>query len=155
MGLPQIKARIVAQLQAVSGIGKVYDRMRLITDEKTEGTDLVANSQFNAWFVMRESKQLTDMNVNQAMTEQKDLIVVRGFLGVKDSADSEKQMDALVDAVLVALNSDRRPPSKLGNLVVEADPPQLRLQDLREFGPRKVLCHHAEIVLAVQQAQLQ
>lgn len=155
MSLAQIKARVVNIISAVSGIGKAYERTRFVVEEKVEKADFILNNQLNVWFVSRESKALSDMNVNQSMSDQRDVILVRGFLGLQDSADTEAQMDSLVDAVIVAINADRRPPSKLSGLVVEADPPQLRLQDVREFGPRKILSHHVEIAMAVQQAQLQ
>jgi hypothetical protein len=155
MSLQDIKARIAAVISGVNGIGKVYDRMRVIKDEKTEQSDLISNGKMNCWFVTRESKDLEDMNQNQSMSDQYDMIVVHGFYGVDDANDTEQTMDTLTEAVLVAINADRRPPSKLNGKVVTARPPKLRLQDYRNFGPRQVLCHHAEISITVQQAQLQ
>jgi hypothetical protein len=155
MSMSQIKARLVTQILGVAGIGKAYDRMRLIVDRNIFQTDCVVNQRVNVWFVTRELKTVADLDVNQAVAEPKDLVLIHGFLSVKDSDDTDSMMDDLTDGVVAAINADRRPPSKLNNLVLASDPPQLRTQDLRHFGPDQVLCHHVEIALTLVQAMLQ
>lgn len=153
--MSQIKARIVAQMLLVTGIGKVYDRMRLITSEITFKTDCVVNNRVNAWFLTRTAKKVQDLDVNQAVAEPTDTLLIHGFLGVQDAADTDSMMDDLADAVIAQINTDRKPPSKFNGLVQMADPPQLTTSDLRHFGVPQVLCHHVEITISLVQGMLQ
>ncbi len=155
MALKDVKERIKAQLDLVSGIGKTYTRLRLLDQEK-DFEQLVAAGKLNAWMINRESVALRDEDVNQNLTEQRDVVVVHGWMSISDAADSQGAFDALVDAILSQLNTDRRPPSKLNATVETADPPFLRANDIRFYGVSKqVLCHYAEISMNVVRRYLQ
>lgn len=144
MSLADIKDRTKAQMEAVAGIGIVHARMRFLRDLKDQD-QLLKDGKLNAWFISREGSRLQDENVNQSRTTETVGLVIHGFYGVNDADDSETAFDALVDAVIAAVNADRRAASKLGGTVVTAEPPQLRMVDYRMFGMNQVLCHHAEI----------
>jgi len=151
MGLPEIKARVKVQLEAVAGIGYVYSRMLSLTEVHQETTQLVKDGVLNVWMITREGARLTDEDINQARQTWGDSLVVHGFRAVKssDGADSEQEFDALVEAVMVKLNDDRQPASKLGGTIASGEAPQLRTEDYRMFGPSQALCHHCEIVMRV------
>lgn len=157
MALADVKNRIKTQLEAVAGIGKVYTRLLYAREEKDIAAKLVQSGRLNVWLITRELANLRDENLNQSLSEQRDQIVVHGFYALDDddTNPSEASFDALVDAILDKLNTDRRPPSKFGGMVQSSDPPFLRLSDQRMYGPTQALCHHAEIVLPVVWRYLQ
>jgi hypothetical protein len=154
MALADVKNRIKAQLELVTGIGKVYARMIRVDNQLDEKNKLVSGGRINVWWLTRETSTLFDRDVNQALVDQREQFIVHGFYALDDDT-SEAAFDALVDAILVQLNNDRRPPSLLGATVLTADPPFLRTQDARHYGPSQALCHHAEIVMTVQWRHLQ
>jgi hypothetical protein len=105
--------------------------------------------------VSRESAAQPDQVINESLQARTTQILVQGFYAVKEDDGSEEKFEALVDAVIAALNTDRKPTNaggtKLNATVADAAAPALRLQDFRQFGPSQTLCHHAEIVLAVME----
>lgn len=152
--LSDVKARIAAVMATVAGIGNVYDRLRNLSVEADQA-QLLSGGRVNVWMIHREGSVLTDQVVNQNFVEQRDAIVIEGFYAVKDADDSESAFEVLVDAILQALNADRRPPSHLNGTSATAGPPSLRLHDQRLYGVSQVLCHHAEIVMQVTPRYLQ
>lgn len=151
MSLQNVKARIKTLLEGVNGIGKVFTGARHFHEE-AQTPNFAKDSVLNAWFITRESSALTDMNQNRSKAEQRDMILVRGFYAFKDSV-SDEAFDTLVDAVVAAINTDRKPPVGSGtyfnNTVKQADPPAVRVSDFRTFGPQAALCHHVEIIIPV------
>jgi hypothetical protein len=155
MALADIKARIQAQLQAIAGMGNVYTRLRNLSVEKDQAL-LIKGGTLHVWMIDRVASRLVDESVNQNFTEQSDMIGITGYLGVNDAASSSDTFEALVDAVLQAINNDRRPPSHLGGTVQTAQPPQLKVKDHHMYGVGgQVLCHHAEITMQVVWRELQ
>lgn len=144
MPVVDIKNETKAVMDAVAGIGVVHARMRFLRDLKDQ-EQLLKDGKLNAWFISREGSRLQDENINQSYTTETVGLVIHGFYGVNDADDSETAFDALVDAVMLALNAARRAATKLNATVRTAEPPQLRLTDFRMFGINQVLCHHAEI----------
>ena len=149
MALADVIARVVAEVKGVSGVGTVHDRMRVIRTEADEKNFLDAGGRLNVWLVTRTGNVLADLSVNQSVTEQKDVICIHAFYAVKDADDSEAAFNAIVDAVVSAVNADRRPPSKLNKTVQKAWPPSVKTIDLRHYGATQTLCHHAEIEMPV------
>src|SRR5579863_5843351 len=125
MSLADIKARIQSQMQTVTGIGQVYTRLRnLVTDADKESI-LVSEGALHVWMIDRESSVLTDRAVNQNFTEQRDTIVITGYLAVNDAEASSDTFDALIDSIIQTINADRRPPSHLNQTVQTAFAPSL------------------------------
>lgn len=149
MGLPELKARIVTELNMVQGIGQVYDHLLYIRTEADEKAKLVKNGVLNVWLVTREGQQLVDAVDDESVTERHPKMLVQGFYALDEEAASEATFDALVDAVVAQLNADRRQTSNFGQTVRECDPPQLRLSDQRIYGVSEVLCHHCEIEIDI------
>lgn len=160
MALKDIKARIATQMKAVSGVTNVFTYRRNLTTETDMTQFIAADGHFHFWQIFREMTVLTDLVINQDFTQQDDTLVIEGFYGVKDTDDSEEAFDAIVDALLQAINNDRRPANgggtKLNGLVQTAQPPALRGPfNFVMVGPNQVLCHHAEIVMKVTPRYLQ
>src|SRR5690348_2251399 len=105
MGLPELKARIVAQLEAVAGIGHVYDHLVYVRTEEDQNAKLISNGVLNAWLVTREGQQMVDIADDDAVTEMRPKILVQGFYALDEANNSEAAFDALVDAVLAQLNT--------------------------------------------------
>lgn len=146
--LAAVKTRIVAQILTVSGIDKVYNRMRNLADDSVKKDELSdTDGRIHVWMVTRESSRWQDLAQNQVTNQRRDQLVIHGFYAVRDSDDSEAAFDALIESVMTAINADRRASSKLGDTVANGEPPSLRLQDHRMYA--NTLCHHAEIVLPV------
>ena len=155
MSLADVKTRIQAQMQTVAGIGNVYTRMRNLNVEK-DAKQLQSGGTLHVWMIDRESSVLRDQAVNQNFTEQRDTICITGYLAVNDANASADTFDALIDAILQTINTDRRPPSLLGGKVQTAQPPYLRRKDFHMYGVGgSVLCHHAEIYMQVVWNELQ
>ena len=157
MPLADIKAQIVAVIQGADPKAKVYTRMRAITPDSKKAELIGTDGVLHVWQVRREMTALLDAAVNQNLTEQKDTLVMEGFYGVNDAADSEEEFDLIVDAVLQAVNADRRPVAaggtKLNGTVQTAETPALRKMDFVTYA--EVLCHHVEIVMTVTPQYLQ
>jgi hypothetical protein len=149
--MKQIRERVATMLEAVDGIGKVYPRMRPVNLESIAIADFVKNNLLNAWFVSRRDVGAPeDVVMDQSLSELNDTISIHGFYAVNDANDSDTAFDELVDAVIIALNNDRIPPSKLNGLIVDSKPPRVMGSiDFRHFGPQQVLCHHVEIGLPI------
>lgn len=154
MALSDVKARVKVTLLTVTGIGQVHTRTLHLKSLKSITEDLVSASKINAWFISRESSVLADLDANRAQAEQKDQLVIRGVYAYQRTPDSEAAFDALVDAILDALDDDSKPVNAGGTLlnatIKTSEPPALRRMDFVALGTEpEVLCHYAEIVLPV------
>lgn len=158
MPLTDIKARIATVLKGVTGIGQVYTYRRNLNAEKDQKL-LVRGGRIHVWFVFRDMTTLTDLDVNQGLVQQQDTLVMEGFMGVSDADDTEELFDGIVDSVLQAVNSDRKPTNSggtlLNGLVSNAMTPSVRKFEFATYGQSAVLCHHVEIAMKVVQRYLQ
>jgi hypothetical protein len=159
MALADIKARLKTQVKTADPNGNVYTFRRNLSAEADQAALIGADGRAHFWFIFREMTALTDLVVNENFVQQDDTLVIEGFYGVKDADDSEEAFDLIVDAVLQAVNSDRRPVAgggtKLNGTVQTADTPALRKMDFHMYGPSQMLCHHVEIVMKVTPRYLQ
>ncbi len=159
MTLKDIKARIQAQVKTADAGSNVYTFRRYLTAEADQAALIGPDGRFHFWHIYREMTVLTDLVINQGFAQQDDTLVIEGFYGVKDADDTEEAFDLIVDAVLQAINLDRRSAAgggtKLNGLVQTAETPALRKMDFHMYGPSQVLCHHVEIVMKVTPRYLQ
>lgn len=154
MALKDLKARLKTVLEGVSGVKNVHDHAVYAKDAEQEKALLIGDAgRLHCWTVSRESAAQPDQVINESLQAKTTQILVQGFYAVAEADKSEEAFEALVDAVIQALNNDRKPANaggtKLAATVADAAAPALRLQDFRQFGPSGTLCHHCEIVLAV------
>jgi len=155
MALKDIKSRIATIVAGVAGVKNVHDHAVYAKDAEQENSLLIGDAgRLHCWTVSRESQPMADINVNEANQEKTPLLLIQGFYAVAEADKTEEVFDALVDAVIAALNTDRKPVgsggTKLGGFADVVTPPQLRVQDHRQFGPSQTLCHHCEITMQVK-----
>lgn len=157
MNLAAVKTRIKTVLEGVSGVGPVHTRVVNVKEENAELTMLGGDKgRIHFWYITRAGARLFDEDVNQKLQDQSTTLAIHGFYAVKDADDSEAAFDALVDAVLAALNTDRKPAGAggtlLGSTVKSAEAPQLAtLNHIELASPSRPLCHHCEITIAVKE----
>jgi hypothetical protein len=131
-------------LGAVSGIGKVYSYRRWAADEASFKSLFVTAGTILAWTITREA---TDTDDFEEGSHDFHAIVMRGWMGVKDSADTERTFQNLVEDVRTAFQTNR-------TLIVESvvnaefsDRVKVRKVDYVKYG--EYLCHYAELELKV------
>jgi hypothetical protein len=158
MAIAAIKQRIADVIQAADPAAKVWPRLRYLNVESQIDQIKGSDGALHVWFVWRESTALRDIAVNQNLTEQMDTVIAEAFYGVNDENDSDAAFEAAVDAVLQALNADRRAGpggTELGGLVKTAYAPVRRSTDFQMYGPSQALCHHAQISMRIVPVYLQ
>ena len=130
-------------LEGVGGVANVYDRVRNWQTEKQFRDGATApGGGIQFWFITREATAAEDLGPR--FTRRRHTLAVHGYAGVQDAAASETTFQALVESVVAALGADR----KLGATARHSGPAQVRAVDFRILS--NVLCHHAEIALAVE-----
>ncbi len=130
-------------LEGVGGVANVYDRVRNWQTEKQflDGAR-TAGGGVQCWFITREATTAEDRGAR--LTARRHTLAVHGYAGVEDAAASETSFQALVESAVAALGADR----KLKGTARHSRPAQVRAVDFRILS--NVLCHHAEIVLTVE-----
>lgn len=148
--LAAIRAAIVAELQAVPGIGTVHDYERYAAREGDFRTlylhDLGGGvSQIRGWYVRRLSTAETLIVMGRSDGVHQWLI--RGFMAIDDLAASEKTFDDLIETVRARFRANET----LGGLIASVYTPDGKGPELVESQPvlfGGVLCHSARIQLA-------
>jgi hypothetical protein len=142
-----ILAAIENYLEVVVGIGQVHMYQRHVGDWKqmlaTFTTGTAPNVRLNGWMVSRRAvteKRLTNVEVLRTHT-----FVLRGVMGVKDSANTESTFQLLVEAVC---DSFRESVTLIGAAETH-EPASFSEIGYRMFGG--VLCHYCEGTLLVNE----
>jgi len=145
MGLAEIRTQIKTLLETVPGIGKVHDYERLTRDWNTFLSFFRdSNGRINGWtigrlFAREKFRGASPVNIR---THQ---IVIRGYYGLKDSLETDKTFQSLIESICAVLRSN----SDLNGSCFRSDPPQVTKIYPRTFGG--VLVHYTEIVLSVEE----
>lgn len=150
MSFTSIRAVVKTTLESVSGIGQVHDFRRHTTHWEEFYQRHVKDGRVNNWEITRTATEQELIAVqNAAGTEpffhDTHDILILGHMALKDSLESEKTFQTLVDAVVAAFRVNNQ---LTGTLIV---PVQMQgpVIDQRMFGP--VLVHSAELrILAVE-----
>lgn len=140
-------AEIKTQLESVTDIGKVHDYIRFVYLENEIVAQFkdTASGQIRAWQITRtdSSEEYADVNIASRRIHRFE---IRGIMSIKDSAESEKVFQALIEDVC-----DKFRP--LYNLNGEAErivaPIQVEDVENRMWGAVGV--HTATLVLEVQE----
>ncbi len=136
-----IRASIKTLLLAVTGIGKVHDYLRWIADEaelKTEFRTAV-NQPLHGWEITRDGiPQLTRMSGDKYKMTHGYLII--GHYAMKDSVQSEKLFNLVVDAVVQKF---------IDNRLANTEGHSLPVVTIKAWNFAGVDCHRAEIRLSV------
>lgn len=144
MSFATLRDRVKTTLEAVSGIGQVYDFLRHLTFWEEVKRDIVKDGQVNIWEITRlAAEQDLDAPQNQVGVEanfqDRHNIAIFGHVAVDDEKESEKQFQDLIDAIIAAFRLD----NTLGGLVLIPQQPQLLSVGHEMFA--SVLCHACQI----------
>jgi len=138
MAYADILARLKTDVEAVSGIGKVYDYRRLVKKDQVRSERFVdSTGKFHFWEISREDGAgSSDYNT---LVVKRDLWSIEGWYALDDSAESEKTFQAVVNDVVDALNQDRLL-NDTGYIVEPIETPEFNHEMKAD-----VLCHHSKI----------
>ena len=145
MGLTEIRTEIKNILQSVEGIGKVHDYQRHTVDWKTFlslFTD--ANNRVNGWTITRSQVRETQ-HASRGVNIRHHQFRIKGYFGLKDSTESEKTFQGLIDAACAAFRSKET----LNGSSLKSGPPLVGMISRRHFSG--ILVHTCEITLEVQE----
>jgi len=120
-----ITDRIVAQMVTVTGIGRVWNRSRLMFDEASlleHATDEIGGERkLRMWTVHLESPANSAWSDSGGNAQWDRMAVIEGFLQMEADDDPELKAVALGEAVIRVLNTDVRT-TKLGGTVLWGGP---------------------------------
>ena len=151
-----VRAQINTVVAAVTNIGGVHDYERWSDDWSAFLTQhkvtISSVDQIRTWLIGYRGfpESVTDGQFNIVPGARRHRFMIFGFLGLDDSAGTEKTFSALAEAVCDALDGD----NGAGGLhnpasFLYAHPAMLVTVDMRVYGD--VLCHYAEIQMEVEE----
>lgn len=144
------RTRLKTILQSVSNIGVVHDYQRFNTDYMAFinlfDTTIGGVKQLRGWTVafggLASTDDLPDQFDGQYVRGYR--WTIRGYMGLQDSAATEKTFAALVETVCDALDDDD---TLHGATYYDASKAEAPVVEERLFG--SVLCHYCEIRLII------
>lgn len=148
-----ITTYVKTQLETVADIGAVhaYERLAANWDEflSRYRTTVGGTAQVRGWFITREAVRPLGTAPFGSVHRQ-HVIVVRGVLGVDDSANTETIFQELIDLVLDKLDAikDAGAASVIDYSFGDSE---ARIIEPRVYGG--VLCHYCEISLPVERVK--
>lgn len=141
-----VRASLKTILQAVSNIGQVHDYVRFASDWTAYlglfKTTISGSDVIRGWTITSTAEGREGWiagGSRDTYTAKTHTFIIRGYLGLDDSASTEKTARALVETVMDALDNG----SIITGNVINASLSQLTTFEPRVFGD--VLCHYAEI----------
>lgn len=148
----QIRAAILAKLQGVTGIGKVYDYERFAKTEKEFQTLYKdTDNRIRGWNFFRFATDERDLDIGEVRRLHSWRIT--GFLSLDDVDASGKLFDDLVELIATAFRTDRT----LGGLVIdikdmdqEAGAAGIQVNSIEPVMFAGVLCHRAQLMLITE-----
>ena len=154
MSEAQVRKAIWDVVRNVKNAGRVYDYQRWATTWDAYlglfKSDVGGQDEIRGWTITSESEERTGFIASGTRAGHdtiNHLFVIRGFMGLDDSRETEKTARALTEAVMNALGTDT-------TIVSSGAVYNLGLAQLDVFEPRmfgSTLCHYSEIRLAVQE----
>ena len=142
----QLRAAIKTELDTVANVGKTHGYERYASDWANflghfkDGTGIV-----RGWTIHRETMavEINALDQPNMRLDQTVAVVLRGYMGLNDSGDTQATFDALLDTVMAAFNGQ---PSLHADVRL-IGPCQLQRNEWRNFGG--VLCHYCEIAIPI------
>jgi hypothetical protein len=139
VSLTPILNEVKGIIAAVANVGNVYAYRRAVQTEKDFSELYISSGKVLAWDITRETTASSDKTVGA--TEDRHLVVVRGYLGVSDKDATEQTFQDLIELVRAALRVKRN----LNGIVLNTTPMQARVVTAAVIGG--VLCHYCELTL--------
>lgn len=140
-----VRTGVYTILNAVADVGKVYDYERWAKDWGTFinlfKTTIGGKAQIRGWEIGRTSAP------EDATSVKAHKYSIKGYMGIDDSAASEKTFNAVIEAIVAAFRANKM----LSGAALGHDFIQVDLIEPRMFA--NVLCHYAELSLVVYDQQ--
>ena len=110
-----IRAQIKVILSAISNIGNVYDTKRYYNNQADRleimKATISSTDQIRAWMISREgTPEVNQMLLGLSNSSGREVIhkySIEGWIGLKDSATTEKTLNALLDLIEDAFADNR------------------------------------------------
>jgi len=149
------RAAIKTILEGVTDVGNVHDYERWAPDWSSYldlfKTTIGGTDQIRGWTITNE--RMPSRQVHDSGHRRDYVWVLRGVMGLDDSAATEKTFRALAEDVIEEFEVDRTLSGVITNGAFAADGwPSLAVFEPRLFGT--VLCHYAEIRMTYFQVDL-
>jgi len=146
MSLAVIIGAVGEILATVPDVGtKIHPYRRWGADDATFRELFVDDGQLLGWEITREGPSEAIDYVGATLDTH--LIVIRGYMALKDSENTEKTFQDLIEAIRDAFNSNRRLRSDGTSRAHDSDKIRVRVVDHRMLSG--VLVHYTELVLRV------
>jgi hypothetical protein len=147
-----IRTRIKDILEAVSGVGRVYDYFRHVTNEATQAALLkdAGTGALHFWFITLSQENTLDQRRDGTLARDTLTYELHGFMAVNDAQESEKAFAARVLDVVTAFNVAQKLALSGVALagVIDSGPIQWPMSPHVMFN--SVLCHFAKLSLPVE-----
>lgn len=148
MSLSTVRTKIKTLMEAVTGIGTVYEYKRYVNDWETYKNLFIKSSKVNTWEVQRTTGSSDPYGGGSGREDRMHNFTVRGFYGIDDKLASEKTFQDLTDLVV---NAFRNQPTLSGTANIVNFPITWTFSE-GKLGD--VLCHIVEINLSVSERTL-
>jgi len=144
MPLSNITTAMQSILAGVTGVGNVYSYRRWAADEATFRKLFTESGTILAWTITRESTRRE--RFEQGRYDYHTMIM-RGFLGTKDSTATELTFQNLVETINNVFEANTSLMMNGTANAIYAEAVQVRKVDYVKYG--EYLCHFAELEMVV------
>ena len=148
MSLSTVRTKIKTMVEAVPGIGTVYDYKRYVNAWDTYKDLFVKSDKVNTWEIQRDEFSIDPHGGSGGVADEPHEFVIRGFYAVNDKLASEKTFQDLAQLVAQAFR-DKPTLDGVANIV---NFPVTGTFSAGKLGD--VLCHIVEIKLSVEERTL-
>ena len=151
----QVRAAIVAVLQAIPDIGRVHDHQPFADRQADfqgfyQATLSDGSTQLRGWHVRRSAvRETSDGCATRVETDWR----IGGYVALSEAAGSELVFDDLVDAVRSAFRSEQDLGGLVGGLELAEGQAGVQAEDLGPAIFAGVLCHEARLLLTTWQIE--
>ena len=142
MGYTDIIQRIKSDVEAVTGIGLVYDYKRHVHDDHKKKKLLTTGGKQHVWFLYRDGQPTTSDYLTLQLPY--DSFVIEGWYALDDSVSTETTFQSLINNIRNAVNNDRL----LGGHGYVYEPCDIETID--EDMLVDTLCHHVRLETVIQ-----
>jgi|SRR5579864_844422 len=154
MPLPDILAKVAADIAAVPGVGPVFQYQPVVQFESDLKAKLLdSTGRLNAVSVSRNALASSWRTLGNGR-EDRHQLTIRYWYALQDTGDvtttSETVFEGLIEAVRTALDGDRHLADAAGKRqAIDSGPVQIKTQGFAMLSG--ALCHYAELSLEAQE----
>jgi hypothetical protein len=148
-----IRARILAVLNTVEGVGRTYDYFRHVTNEATTKALLKdqGTGALHFWFIALASEETLSQRRDGTLGKGTLTYEMHGYMAVNDAEESEKAFAEKALDVLTAFNGAQKlilDGSPIAGVIVQDSGP-IQWPSSPHVMFNDVLCHYARLSLPV------